>query len=428
MKNIKSVYLYSVLFLACIAVYYPILSHRLLDFWDDQWVVRNIYTEGGFTLRNFWNILTSYYHGQYAPFNEYLYLSLYTLFGYNPFTFHLASMVLHITNVLLAYTVFSLILKSSNRVNVPEAKIIAFFTALLFAVHPFNVESVAWMSASKVLVYTFFYLAATLMYIQYIQKERFYYYVFALLLFVCSFLGKEQAVTFPVWILLLYWIMGKDLKNKKMWLKLTPFFVLSIFFGVVTMLSQSAVGQGALAAQPTYPLWQRLVYACYTFAEYLFKCFFPYKLSYLYPFPSVIGQPLPSWLLIYPLLIVVAISSLWNYLARWYMAFCLLFFGIHIGVALHIIPLSRFAVVADRYVYLSSIGITFIIAYFIVWSCLHYTKWRKFIIGGFICYILALGVYANLRSRVWYDTDTLKKELRHLLKQRNDYHSNTLHF
>ena len=411
----------SILFLIAIVlfVYYPILENDFLDFWDDQWVVMNSFTEGGISLNNVWSILTSYYHGQYAPFNEYLYLVLYSLFGYDSFIFHLASLVLHITNVCLVYIIFGKILIESGRLDPETARKVAFFTALIFAIHPFNVESVAWMSASKVLVYTFFYLLATYTYLEYLKKGSGCYYMYTVIFFICSFLGKEQAVTFPVWMLVINWLYGNSLRQTGVWRNVMPFWGLSLFFGIVTMLSQSHAGQGILTGEGGYPFWQRMVYACYTFTEYLLKCIVPYKLSYLYPFPSAAGEPLPSWLLIYPLLLVIIIVSFWKYLNRWPITFGLLFFLIHIGIVLHIIPLSRFAVVADRYVYVSSIGIAFLFAMGFYFIYKRYAKFKISVSALLICYLLALGIYSNKRTRVWYNTDTLKVELRELLKHRN---------
>ena len=143
-------------------VYYPILSNQLLDYWDDQWVVMNHYTEGGFNLQNIWSILTEFYHGQYAPFNEFLYLFLYTTFGYNPFVFHLASLVIHVINSCLVFILLKKILVLNARLQSAKViHLISFITALIFCIHPFNVESVAWMSASKIIVYALFYFLAT---------------------------------------------------------------------------------------------------------------------------------------------------------------------------------------------------------------------------------------------------------------------------
>jgi len=421
---IKYPYSFIVLGLVAAIIYYPILNNQLLDFWDDQWVVMNYYTESGINIQNIWNILTEFYHGQYAPFNEFLYLSLYSVFGYNPFVFHLASLLIHIVNSCLVFIVLKKLLALSGRI--PErdkVNLISFITALTFCIHPFNVESVAWMSASKVLVYAFFYLLATYTFLLYLERKKKRFYVYTVVLFIFSFLGKEQAVVFPLCMILIYWLLNYKLSDKKVWLKVLPFFLLSIIFGIITIYSQYADGGGFLSNNNNYPLWQRIVFACYSFLEYLFKTIFPFKLSYLYPFPSAIGDPLPNWLIIYPAIIVIIIATLWQFFKKWPVTFGLLFFMIHIVVALHIIPLSRFAIVADRYAYLAVIGIGFIVAYYgvILYNKFTTSNLKILIAVFFASYFLYLGVYAHRRTYTWYDVDTLKKELRELLKQRNDY-------
>jgi hypothetical protein len=406
---------------ATVAVYFPILGNDFLYYWDDQWVVMNSYTGSGFTGKNLWAIFTEFYHGQYAPLNELLYLSLYSLFGYDPLPFHTASMLLHIANVCLVFAFFRLLLEINTQIKTENAVLIAFLTAMIFAVHPFNVESVAWMSASKILVYAFYYLTASYCFLLYLKRGELKYYIFTIVLFVCSFLGKEQAVTFPVWMLLLYWMTGRSFRDKKIWLQTVPFFILAFAFGIITMLSQSD-GKSIISQGDTYPLWQRFVYACYTFSEYIFRTTFPYKLSYLYPFPSQIGEALPGWLLIYPsLLIFLTIAFRKFVFFNRVILFSLLLFLIHIAVALHIISLSRFAVVADRYAYIATTGIAFALSFYLVRIFKEKKKYRNAVVILTAFYLLYMGIYANIRSRVWHDTDTLKKEIRELLKERDDY-------
>ena len=393
-------------------IYFPILENDFLDFWDDQWVVMNQYTERGINLDNIWAILTDFYHGQYAPFNEYLYLLLFNITGYNPCIFQLASILIHSINVYLVFIILRQLLISSNRVDMKNVNLISFLTTLLFAIHPFNVESVAWMSASKVLVYALFYLLATYTFLLYLKNNRFIFYIFTLILFFFSFWGKEQAVTFPVWLFLILLFLNKQ----KAWHLLVPFLFLSFWFGITTMISQGVNGEGVLTENTTYSFGQRFVYACYSFFEYLFKSIFPIKLSYLYPFPSQVGESLPVWLLTYPLLLLILFVAFRKQLSRWPIALGLLIFTIHIIIALHIIPLSRYAVVADRYAYISTIGICFIISYY---SVKHLNN--KLIYCLLVIYILYMGIYANQRSYVWQNTDTLKQELRSLLQQRENY-------
>ena len=242
-----------------------------------------------------------------------------------------------------------------------------------------------------------------------------------------SFGAKEQAVAFPVWILMLYWMLGHSLKDRKIWIQVAPFFVMSLAFGYITMLSQAANGGGFLSNASSYPLWQRFILGCYSFVEYFVKCTIPYHLMYLYPFPMIIGEPLPTWMLLYPAMFFIVIATLSKYLKRMPLSIGLSFFLIHIAVALHIIPLSRFAVIADRYVYLASIGITFIIAWYVVrFLATKKGAVRKTAIRCFACVAIGLIAYSNIRSRDWKDTDSIKRELRELLKKRHDYVAPTL--
>ena len=390
--------------------------------WDDGWQVMNQYTEGGINLDNLRAIFSEFYHGQYSPVNECMYLFIYSLFGYNPLAFHLASLLLHIGNVCLAYIILIRIITQKNRMTIAYATAIAFITMLLFVVHPLNVETVAWISASKILVYVFFYLVATYTYLIYLDRKKKVFYILTILLFALSFGGKEQAVVFPVWLLMLHWLSGDSLKKREIWMQIAPFFVLVIVFGIVTVLSQATAGRGILSGATTYPFWQRIILACYSIFEYFAKYLFPYKLMYLYPFPIVVGEPLHEWMLLYPVLLVIILITLWRYISKAPVAAGLVFFLIHIALVLHIIPIFRFAIIADRYIYLSSIGLSFIVAYYLVRLISNRSGWvRKTVIGCFLGITLILSVYSNLRSREWKDTKHIKRDLKELLKQRDDY-------
>ncbi|MDR3266255.1 MAG: glycosyltransferase family 39 protein [Tannerella sp.] len=414
----------SLLLLATITllVYSPVLWNDFLYYWDDQWVAINYFTEAGWTWNNLWRIFTEYYHGQYSPANELLYVLVYSIFGYSPSAFHSASLLLHVANVCLVFLCCRELLKANGKVKEERVTMISFIAALLFAVNPMNVESIAWISASKVLVYTFFYLLATYSYLQYLDRKKIGYYILTMFLFLWSFLGKEQAVTFPIWLLMILVLYKRNLKQWRPWLEVMPFLLLSLWFGFVTMLSQADFGGGFLSVQETYPLWQRIVLACYSLVEYATKFFIPYNLLYIYPFPMRVGEALPDWMLVYPALVLIFSAAFWKYLSRGVLAVGLTFFVIHIAVALHIIPLSRFSVIADRYIYLASIGLAFIVSsYFVkLIMAVQGTVRKSLIVAGLII-ALFLGAYSNMRCHDWKNTDTIKKEIRELLKQRDDY-------
>jgi hypothetical protein len=398
-------------------VYSPVLWNDFLYYWDDQWQVMNHFTEGGINAQNLWAILTGFYGGQYSPVCQYLYLILYSMFGYNPLPFHLLSLLLHTGCVVLVYAIVKKLIYDNE-----HARLISFITALLFAVHPMNVETVAWISADKITAYAFFYLSAIFTYIIFLNKNGIQYYIVSAVLFVLSFGSKEQAVTLPVCLLVLYLIKGYSLKDKKVWIQLAPLFALSVVFGIITMLSQASNNGGVLSGQETYPLWQRIVLACYSFIEYVTKFFLPYNLLYIYPFPMRNGEALPDWMLVYPALVLIFSTAFWKYLSRGVLAAGLTFFVVHIAITLHIIPMSRFVVIADRYIYLACIGLAFIVSsYFVklITTVKGTARKSSMVAGLFIA--LFLGAYSNMRCRDWKNTDTIKREIRELIKQRDDY-------
>lgn len=407
--------------LACLITYCPIFFNQFQLQWDDQWVVLNAYTANGIQKQNLWRVLKEYYHGQYAPLNEFYYILLKAVFGYNAVWFHTGSFCIHLANVLLVYHFVNKLISLCNDLNVAASQRIAFLTSLLLATHPFLVEAVAWVSASKNILYAFFYLAALIFYLEYLASHKFYNLLLTMLLFIVSFGAKEQAVTLPCCLLLIDFTLKRNLKQRRIWIEKLPFFCLSVFFGFITMYSQAADGEGILSQEISYPFYQRLVFACYALTEYFVKCLIPIKLSYLYPFPSQVGEVIPFRFWIYPFVLLFATSFFCSFWKQRWIFFGIGFFIVHIGLVLHIIPLSRYAIVADRYAYIASVGVFFIIAFLVNKAIAKNARKRKLYAFVAVIYVLCLAVYAHERCKVWYDTCSLKKELLYLLKQRNDY-------
>ena len=98
-------------------VYYPTLKNGFLTGWDDQWMVFSHYTERGWTVDNLWHIFTDFYGGQYAPLAFLSYLVLYAGFGYDPFYFHMFSLLLHIGCVCLVWKLISSLLRVHGGVS-----------------------------------------------------------------------------------------------------------------------------------------------------------------------------------------------------------------------------------------------------------------------------------------------------------------------
>ncbi len=387
-------------------LYFSVLDNWFSSFaGDDDWMVYenlqvfNLYPE------NISTYFSSFYRGQYSPINTLAYGVIYHFFGINPMYFHGFSLILHLGNTLLVYELIRRLVNllgdsSSEPLLSVNSSLIAFVTALLFLVHPLQVESVVWISASKVLLYSCFFLSGLILYLRYLSTSKSIFYFLTLLLFVLAFGAKEQTVVFPLVLVLLDWYLNRDMKSKQVILEKIPFFLLSLGFSMVSMLAQQAGFSNKLENE-YYPIIDRIFLASYAFVEYLIKLILPFKLSAWYKFPMEPGETLPSIYYFYPILILFLGYYLWKFWTerKYLVVFGSLFFILNIMLTLHILPMARGVLMADRYVYLGSIGIFFIISSHMIpkIKMSNTTLWGKLILSSFILYILGLSCYTY-----WY--------------------------
>lgn len=401
--------LYLLLYIIVVLCYHPIFSNGFLDAWDDQWMVINIYTETGWSPENMITIFTQSYNGQYSPLVELNYIFIYSLFGYNPFWFHLISVVWHCVCVTLVFFFVRRLLLLLNQTDYKVSTLVAYLTAFLFAIHPVNVESVAWISAVKVLMYVFFYLSALLLYLSYIDSQKIIYYITSILCFICSGLSKEQAFIYPVVLLLIDWFIRRDLRSTKIWLEKLPFLIISLGFAFLTMELQ-----GPKSNAVSYTIGQRFLFGCYSLFEYLTKSVIPINLNYLYPFPIPEGsEDIPIRFYVYPVLVAVLVYVLFYFQKNRVLLLGSLFFILHLLLSLHIVQMPRQAIVADRYLYLSLIGILLLISYGIIFLSINIKNGIIKILFGILllAYSGYLGIYTYQYSKKWESTNTVKEYL-----------------
>jgi hypothetical protein len=399
-----------------VIVYWQVYSFDFLMGWDDQWFITNAYTENGLHWDNIYAILTDFYYGQYAPVNQLYYTVLYSLFQYNPAYFHIASAIVHLVNVLLVYQLIYQLAPRIAILNDILVRQMSFLTALLFSVLPINIEPVAWISASKVMLYAFFYLLALLSYCRYLRTKKPAGFYLTILYFILSFGAKEQAVMLPACLLLLDHVYRRNFRKKEIWIEKLPFILLSILFGFITIQSQELQS----SEQEFYPIYERIPLSFYTLSEYFTKSFIPVNLSYLYPFPFQIAEKAPWWLWIYVLAVPAIIYCFFPQIKKRWMYFGALFFLIHIILVLNFIPVGRFSVIADRYAYVASIGLCFIAAYtFVVYT--NGSRFKRLFKVAAALYITTLVIYGTSHIGVWENAPSLKERLRRTIENRYDY-------
>src|SRR6185312_8882884 len=172
-----------------------------------------------------------YYVANYHPLTI-LFLTLqHKFFGVDMMGYHAISLLLHLANTSLVFF-FIYYLLSKKNVMIPLV------TALLFGVHPMHVESVAWASELKDVLYSFFFLSALICYVLYMQNgKQLKYLAYAFVLYVVSLFSKGQAVTLPLCFLLIDYLFKRKFSVAMITEKI-PFFILSVIFGVVAIKAQ----------------------------------------------------------------------------------------------------------------------------------------------------------------------------------------------
>lgn len=413
----RQAFIHSAILLSVVLViYWPVYSFEFLNGWDDQWFVTNPYTANGLNWYNLWDIFTHFYYGQYAPVNQLYYTILHSLFGYSPMAFHVASVGLHAANVLIVYRFLLTIAPKIFTDKDSSLRSISFVSTFFFALLPINIESVAWVSASKVLLYALFYLTGLTHYLRYLDSRRAIHYYIALLCFILSFGSKEQAITFPLCLLLLDYFFRRKLNDSILWLEKLPFFTVALLFGLATIQSQGFDQEEKLF----YSIYQRIPLVFYTISEYFTKTVAPINLSYLYPFPFERDENPPLWLWVYVVCVPVITYCLRTYLKLGWIRFALLFFLLHLALVTNVTPLARHSVVADRYSYIATIGICIVIGYGL--SAAYFkTQWKSRSVGIGIIYACLLIAYSCSHIWVWKNAYTLKKRLKETIEQRADF-------
>jgi protein O-mannosyl-transferase len=340
--------------LTTLIVYLPSLSNGFIVNWDDGGYIQEHVLVHSLSWENFITIFnpTTFYKGNYHPLTTYFYALEYSMVGESAFLYHLNNLILHLLNVWLVFRFVKLITKRNE---------IAGFVALLFGIHPMHVESVAWISERKDVLYTFFFMLGLIQYYYYYtQKEsKRKHYALALVFFFLSILSKSAAVVLPVAMLTVDYFLKRKL-DLKMFVEKIPFFVLSLAFGIIAVFSQAE--RGAIHdLTPLFSLLDRVLIVSNSLITYLWKLFVPIELATMYPYPGKTAGLFPIFLYIAPFLVLMIIGLLFlsRKLGR-YFIFGAMFFFVNIVLVIQIVSVGG-ASLAERYTYIPYIGIFLIL-------------------------------------------------------------------
>ncbi|MEB2786956.1 hypothetical protein [Algoriphagus persicinus] len=345
-----------------------------------------------------------------------------------PGAFHAACLFVHWVNAVMVFFIAKKLLgRLLPHLEPPKIIIYAFFISLIFSIHPLQVESVAWISASKIILYGFFTLVALYTYIVYIQTSNWIWLIITAIAYLLGFASKEQAIILPLNFLLLDFVFGRfaDQNNKRLFLSKVILEKIPFFIIALSLWYFSFINNFGTVKPDGYPIYQRIMFGLYSISEYIFRFLAPVKMYFFHSFPISPDDSLPLYYYGYILLIGIIIYFIWNCYRRGSKIVLIgfLFFIINLLLVLHIIPFPRPVITADRYMYLSILGLALIITGLVdQWTSF---QKRLIVICACVIWILFLAVHSFLRTSDWKNSETIKTNVYEILEREQNLQEQT---
>ncbi len=363
--------------------------------WDDSYHIYenpNLQITDSESLRNIFSIDKGAVIGNFIPLTVLsFYLEKKITGGFDPAVIHMNSLLLHL---LIVFFVMALLKQMTFNHT-------AIFTGgLLFGIHPMRVESVAWATERKDVLFALFFFAALIFYVRWIHEsgkaKRLVFYSLAFAAALLSGLSKIQAVTIPLSMLALdYWFQRK--LSFKLIREKTPFWILSLAIGLIniyTLNQQGSINEDVV----NYTFIDRICIGTFSFATYLYKLVLPYPMSPLYTYPHT----LPWYIYASPLIFISAV-----FLFYWLFknekrieVFGTAFFFMNIMFLLQVVGAGQ-GFLADRFTYVAYFGL-FAVAGWYAGTAEDQNKKYKYYLWATI--IVAGSVYAYMsfeQTKIW---------------------------
>lgn len=348
-------------------------------------------------------IVSTPYLEMFTPVTNITYFLNYSASKLHPAFYHFINLLLHIIAVLLLYRFIKLL---SGRADAAIAG------TLLFAIHPMNVETVAWISARSTLLYCIFLICSLINYVKHIRFNQRKNMLLSLLFFILSCFSKPSAVVLPLLLFAIDFYEKRKL-NVRLVFEKTAFFIIALVFGIITIHIRVA-GEVTNLVYDQFTLPDRFFITCYAFSNYLVKFLLPVNLCNAFGIPVKTGNNLPpEYYLSVLVLGVMCFLAFRRGHYRHLFQFSFAFYVISLLLVVQIIPFGR-DLVADRYSYLPYIGICFIAGVFL--GDVYQKKITIFNLSSRTVFLLSGGIiiiFSSLswqRNKVWKDDLTLFKD------------------
>jgi len=387
-------------------LYAPALRNGFVNYDDPDYVTANAHVLQGITRQNLvWAFGTNNPAANWHPITWMSHMLDVQLYQLDPAGHHFTNIVFQALNVVLLFFFLQLVTGRQLR----SASV-----AALFAVHPLNVEAVAWIAERKSVLCVFFMLLAMLSYVWYAKKPRAVRYACVLLLFACALMSKIMVITLPFCLLLLdYWPLERfagagasetaSFSRKKAFSLVAekmPFFILAAAGGWVTLLIHHKDKALAVAMPRSW----RLKNAVYSYAVYLGKAIWPSHLAVFYPHP----ENKLSWaaVVIGAIILAVISAAVWRHRSRKYLVFGWLWFLGTMFPMIGVVQSGRQGM-ADRYAYIPLIGI-FIAVIWLLGEAAARIKLKEGIaLAAFAAVLLSYLCVTEIQIGYWKNSYTL---------------------
>lgn len=351
----KSAYIALMVFIVVAAVYAPAVMNGFVTWDDDVYIFRNDHIRSLDPAFLNWAFLGSH-GGNWHPLTWIFHAAVYAFWGLNPIGYHLASVLLHALNssvtVILSLRLISAY--SGGGLSSRAAAIAALVTGLLFGLHPLHVESVAWVSELKDVLYSLFYMLSLIAYVDSAVSGSRARYALSAALFLLAVMSKPMAVTLPVIMMIIdRAVLQRTLRTSLV--RTAPFFILSCVASVIAFLAQGSAH--AVVSTQAVPVGPRFLIAAMSLFSYLRRMLLPFGLSPLYPFPTssvISGLGYPIALIAAIAFTVASVFMIWKDRSRIFPAVWL-YYVITLLPTLGIIQVGS-QPSADRYTYLALNG------------------------------------------------------------------------
>jgi protein O-mannosyl-transferase len=318
----------------------------------------------------------------------------YKMHGFDPFYFRLTNLLLHLLNIILVLLLSAQLLKKLHP---------ALLLDFLFAVHPANVDSVAWISGRSNLLSALFFLLTLISYMKYVQQNKPVFLLISVVTFIFSLLSKSSGVMLPFTLLLIDFLQHRKLSPRVV-LEKIPFLVISLAAGLLTIWFRADTG--ATQNITAYTLTDRFFITCYSLLVYLFRSVIPLFLSEVYAYPVIKNGFLPFLYYLSPFIIGGIVVFLYNIsLFKRAIIFGSCFFLFNIIITQ--LTLLEDGYTANRYAYLPLIGIFFILTTIYDHFSSHTGKMKNYVSVITLIVLLGFSCISWQRSQVWMNAITL---------------------